>query len=268
MDKIDLVVYSLASPVRQHPKDGLLYRSSIKPMESVLQIKTVHVEKGEVSEITLEPATEEEAKSTVAVMGGEDWEFWIDSLAEADLLAEGAKTISYTYIGSKLTWPIYWDGTLGLAKADLDRASRAISEKLTTIGGKAQVAVLKAIVSQASAAIPVVPLYVALLFRVMKRMKIHEDCITHIYRLFATQLLDGVEQRLDDEGRIRMDDLELRPEVQKVVSQNWLKVTTENLDELGDLEGFRSDFLNIFGFGFDDIDYELDVDPKRIFDFG
>ena len=268
MDKIDLVVYSLASPVRQHPKDGLLYRSSIKPMESVLQIKTVHVEKGEVSEITLEPATEEEAKSTVAVMGGEDWEYWIDALAEADLLAEGAKTISYTYIGSKLTWPIYWDGTLGLAKADLDRASRAISEKLTTIGGKAQVAVLKAIVSQASAAIPVVPLYVALLFRVMKRMNLHEDCITHIYRLFATQLLDGVEQRLDDEGRIRMDDLELRSEVQKIVSQNWLKVTTENLDELGDLEGFRSDFLNIFGFGFDAIDYELDVDPKRVFDFG
>jgi enoyl-[acyl-carrier protein] reductase/trans-2-enoyl-CoA reductase (NAD+) len=179
MDKIDLVVYSLASPVRQHPTDGLLYRSSIKPLESVLQIKTVHVEKGEVSEISLEPATEEEVKSTVAVMGGEDWEYWIDALAEANLLAEKAKTISYTYIGSELTWPIYWDGTLGLAKADLDRASRAISEKLTTIGGKAQVAVLKAIVSQASAAIPVVPLYVALLFRVMKR--IFTKTVSRIY---------------------------------------------------------------------------------------
>ena len=268
LGQLDLVVYSLAAPRRTHPKTGEVFNSTLKPIGQATTQKGVNTDKEAIQDFRLEPATQEEIDHTVAVMGGEDWEYWIDALAEADLLAEGAKTISYTYIGSKLTWPIYWDGTLGLAKADLDRASKAISEKLTTIGGKAQVAVLKAIVSQASAAIPVVPLYVALLFRVMKRMNLHEDCITHIYRLFATQLLDGVEQRLDDEGRIRMDDLELRPEIQKVVSENWLKVTTENLDELGDLEGFRSDFLNIFGFGFDEIDYELDVDPKRILDFG
>ena len=227
-------------------------------------IKTVHVEKGEVSEVSLEPATQEESANTVAVMGGEDWELWMQMLKEQDLLAPGAQTVAYTYIGSELTWPIYWEGTLGLAKADLDRASRAISDNLADIGGSARVAVLKAIVSQASSAIPVVPLYVALLFKVMKEQGIHEDCISHIYRLFSTQLVPGIEQRLDDQGRIRVDDQELSDAVQGAVKQRWPQVTTENLPQLGDLEGFRQDFLRIFGFGIAGVDYDAEVDPLGI----
>jgi enoyl-[acyl-carrier protein] reductase/trans-2-enoyl-CoA reductase (NAD+) len=264
MGKIDLVVYSLASPVRQHPKSGVLHRSSIKPLGEVLSIKTVHVEKGEVSEVNLEPATAEETENTVTVMGGEDWEFWMQALVEADLLAPQAKTVAYTYIGSELTWPIYWEGTLGQAKLDLDRASRAIGEKLAGIGGDARVAVLKAIVSQASSAIPVVPLYVALLFKAMKDQELHEDCITHIHRLFATQLKKGSQMRLDDAGRIRVDDLELSEPVQDIVKQRWPLVTTENLPELGDLAGFREDFLKIFGFGIDGVDYDAEVSPLSI----
>ena len=177
------------------------------------------------------------------------------------MLAPGAQTVAYTYIGSELTWPVYWEGTLGLAKADLDRASQAISDNLADIGGIARVAVLKAIVSRASSAIPVVPLYVALLFKVMKEHGLHEDCISHIYRLFSTQLVPGVEQRLDGQGRIRVDDQELSDAVQGAVKQRWPEVTTENLAQLGDLEGFRQDFLRIFGFGIACVDYDADVDP-------
>jgi enoyl-[acyl-carrier protein] reductase/trans-2-enoyl-CoA reductase (NAD+) len=261
MGKIDLVVYSLASPVRQHPKTGELHRSAIKPLGEALNIKSVHVDRGEVTQVNLEPATDEEIANTIAVMGGEDWEFWMDALLQADVLAPGCKTVAFTYIGTELTWPIYWDGTLGKAKLDLDRASRAIGEKLSAIDGDARVAVLKAIVSQASSAIPVVPLYVALLFKVMKEQGVHEDIITHIYRLFATQLKAGSTMRLDEEGRIRMDDVELSAEVQAQVLERWPAVTTENLHELGDLTGFREDFLKIFGFGFDGVDYAADVDP-------
>ena len=182
MGKIDLVVYSLASPVRQHPKTGTLHRSSIKPLGDPLTMKSVHVDKGEVMDVVLEPADDQEVADTVAVMGGEDWEFWMDALLEADVLAQNCQTVAFTYIGSKLTWPIYWDGTLGKAKLDLDRAGNAIRAKLEGSGGDARVAVLKAIVSQASSAIPVVPLYVALLFKVMKAQGIHEDCIAHIHR--------------------------------------------------------------------------------------
>lgn len=264
MGQIDLVVYSLASPARQHPRTGVLHRSSIKPLGEVLDIKTVHVEKGEVSEVSLEPATQEESENTVAVMGGEDWEFWMQMLQEQDLLAPGAQTVAYTYIGSELTWPIYWEGTLGLAKADLDRASQAISKNLQGVGGSARVAVLKAIVSQASSAIPVVPLYVALLFKVMKEQGMHEDCISHIYRLFSTQLVPGAQQRLDDQGRIRVDDQELSAPIQQAVKERWPQVTSDNLSELGDLAGFREDFLRIFGFGIKGVDYDAEVDPQGI----
>ena len=264
LGQIDLVVYSLASPVRQHPKTGELHRSSIKPLGEVLDIKTVHVEKGEVSNVSLEPATEQEIADTVTVMGGEDWEYWIDALLAADLLAPKAKTVAYTYIGSELTWPIYWEGTLGKAKADLDRASGEIQQKLQSIGGDAHVAVLKAIVSQASAAIPVVPLYAALLFQVMKEQGSHEECIEHIDRLFASQLQAGATMRLDDSGRIRVDDLELSETVQAEVKRRWPLVDTQNLPALGDLAGFRTDFLKIFGFGIDGVDYDADVDPQRI----
>ena len=188
----------------------------------------------------------------------------MQALVEADLLAPQAKTVAYTYIGSELTWPIYWEGTLGQAKLDLDRASQSINEKLVEIGGGARVAVLKAIVSQASSAIPVVPLYVALLFKVMKDEGLHEDCITHIHRLFATQLKGGSQMRLDDAGRIRVDDPELLEPVQDIVKQRWPLVTTENLPELGDLAGFRRDFLKIFGFGIDGVDYDAEVSPLTI----
>lgn len=261
MGKIDLVVYSLASPVRAHPRTGELHRSTIKPLGEALNIKSVHVDRGEVIEVNLEPATEQETADTVAVMGGEDWEFWIEALLESDVLAQGAKTVAFTYIGTELTWPIYWEGTLGQAKLDLDRASRANQERLKAVGGDARVAVLKAIVSQASSAIPVVPLYVALLFKVMKEQGIHEDIISHIHRLFATQIKAGEPLRLDEDGRIRMDDIELSDEVQAEVQRRWPLVNTENLDELGDLTGFREDFLKIFGFGFEGVDYEADVDP-------
>ena len=264
LGQIDLVVYSLASPVRQHPKTQVLHRSSIKPLGEVLDIKTVHVEKGVVSDVALEPATTEEIADTVTVMGGEDWEYWMDALLTADLLAPNAKTVAYTYIGSELTWPIYWEGTLGKAKADLDRASAQIQQKLQPTGGDARVAVLKAIVSQASAAIPVVPLYAALLFRVMKEQGSHETCIEHIDRLFASQLQADAEMRLDEAGRIRVDDLELADQVQAEVKRRWPLVNTDNLPELGDLTGFREDFLKIFGFGIDGVDYDAEVDPQRI----
>ena len=264
LGQIDLVVYSLASPVRQHPKTDELHRSAIKPLGEVLEIKTVHVEKGEVSNVALEPATEQEIADTVTVMGGEDWEYWIDALLANDLLAPNAKTVAYTYIGSELTWPIYWEGTLGKAKADLDRASGEIQRKLQAIEGDARVAVLKAIVSQASAAIPVVPLYAALLFQVMKEQGSHEECIEHIDRLFTSQLQIGATMRLDDAGRIRVDDLELAEVVQTEVKRRWPLVETDNLPELGDLSGFREDFLKIFGFGIQGVDYDAEVDPQRI----
>lgn len=261
MGKIDLVVYSLASPVRQHPRTGELFRSAIKPLGEALDIKSVNVDRGEVVQVNLEPATVEETAATVAVMGGEDWEFWMDALLEADVLAPGCRTVAFTYIGTQLTWPIYWEGTLGQAKLDLDRASKAIAAKLSALGGEARVAVLKAIVSQASSAIPVVPLYVALLFKVMKEQGVHEDIISHIHRMFATQLKSGAQMRLDEDGRIRMDDIELSDAVQQKVLERWPQVSSENLAELGDLSGYREDFLKIFGFGFDGVDYDADVDP-------
>lgn len=261
MGKIDLLVYSLASPVRQHPKTGELHRSSIKPLGKPVHIKSLNVDKGLVHEVDLEPATDEETAATIAVMGGEDWEFWIDALAEADVLGEGFRTMAYTYIGTELTWPIYWEGTLGKAKEDLDRAAEAIRGRLTSVSGDARVATLKAIVSQASSAIPVVPLYASLLFRVMKDAHVHEGIIEHVYRLFATQLAAGVTMNLDESGRIRVDDWELADDIQNEVRRRWPLVTTENLPELGDLEGFQADFLKIFGFGYQGVDYEADQDP-------
>ncbi len=261
LGQIDLLIYSLASPVRQHPRTGVLHRSTIKPLGEAQHIKSVHVDRGEVIEVDLEPATPEETANTVAVMGGEDWEFWVEALEQAGVLASGFHTLAFTYIGTELTWPIYWEGTLGKAKEDLDRAASAMTPKLAKTGGEARVAVLKAIVSQASSAIPVVPLYVALLFKVMKERDVHEDCVRHIHRMFATQLASGAELRLDDVGRIRMDDVELGHEIQEEVRRRWALVNTGNLAEVGDLAGFREDFLKIFGFGFAGVDYDADVDP-------
>jgi enoyl-[acyl-carrier protein] reductase / trans-2-enoyl-CoA reductase (NAD+) len=261
LGQIDLVVYSLASPVRQHPKTGELHRSAIKPLGESVHIKTLNVDRGVVHEVDLQPATPEEARATVAVMGGEDWEMWIDALQQAGVLATGFRSVAYTYIGSELTWPIYWKATLGKAKEDLDRAARALRERLAPLQGDARVATLKAIVSQASAAIPVVPLYASILFRVMKEQGTHEDTISHIQRLFATQLAAGATMNLDEEGRIRLDDLELASAVQDEVKRRWPLVTTANLDQLADLQGFREDFLKIFGFGIDGVDYQAEQDP-------
>jgi len=260
LGQIDLLVYSLASPVRQHPRTGVLHRSVIKPLGRVQHFKTLNVDRGIVHEVDLEPATDQETADTVTVMGGEDWEFWIDALREAKVLAPGFKTVAYTYIGTELTWPIYWEGTLGKAKEDLDRAAEAMRRRLDG-EGDARVAVLKAVVTQASTAIPVVPLYASLLFRVMKDADVHEDCIGQIDRLFRTRLYGDDAPPLDERGRLRVDDLELAPAIQAEVTRRWPLVSTENIAELGDLEGFRSDFLRIFGFGMPGVDYDEDLDP-------
>ncbi len=261
MGKIDLLVYSLASPVRQHPHTGELHRSVIKPLGSALQMKTVNVDRGEVFQIDLEPADAAETAATVAVMGGEDWEFWIDALQRAGVLAPRFRTLAYTYIGTELTWPIYWEGTLGKAKEDLDRAATAITDELVDLQGQARVAVLKAVVTQAMSAIPVVPLYASLLFKTMKERNVHENPIQHIYRMFATQLCGAEPMNLDEAGRIRMDDVEMSDEIQQEVRRRWGLVSTDNLAELGDLDGFREEFLKIFGFGLSGVDYDADLDP-------
>ena len=257
---IDLLVYSLASPVRQHPRTGVVYRSAIKPVGRHFHVKTLNQATGEVREVDLEPATDEETAATVVVMGGEDWEFWVDALLDANVLAPGFKTVSYTYIGSELTWPIYWHATLGKAKEDLDRAAKAINVRLSALGGDARVAVLKAVVTQASSAIPVVPLYFALLFRVMKDAHNHENCIDHIDRLFRGALYSGEAPNVDEVGRLRLDDRELSEAIQEEVLRRWPLVSGENVADLADLEGIRADFLKIFGFGLDGVDYDADVD--------
>lgn len=257
---IDLLVYSLASPVRTDPDTGVLHRSAIKPVGRTVHIKSLNVDKGLVHEVNLAPATEEEIAATVKVMGGEDWERWVAFLQQRGLLNPGFKTVAYTYIGSELTWPIYWEATLGKAKEDLDRAATGMRQRLSAVGGDARVAVLKAVVTQASSAIPVVPLYASILFRVMKDMNLHEDCIQHIHRLMRAHVYpDSAAPPLDPVGRFRVDDWELRNDVQAEVKGRLAMVNTDNLMQLSDLAGFRRDFLRIFGFEADGVDYDADV---------
>jgi enoyl-[acyl-carrier protein] reductase / trans-2-enoyl-CoA reductase (NAD+) len=259
---VDLLVYSLAAPVRTDPDTGVLYRSAIKPIGRTVHIKTLNVEKGVVHEADLAPASVDEIASTVKVMGGEDWERWVAHLHDQQLLNPGFKTIAYTYIGSQLTWPIYWEGTLGKAKEDLDRAAAALRSLLEPLRGDARVAVLKAVVTQASSAIPVVPLYLSILFKVMKSMNLHEDPVRHIDRLVRGHLYSGsMVQRFDDMGRLHVDDWELRQDVQTDVQERWARVSTDNIMEVSDLAGFRRDFLRIFGFEADGVDYDADVSP-------
>ena len=266
MEPIDLLIYSLASPVRQHPKTGKLHRSVIKPLGSSFESRTrdLNLNTGDarVVDVTIDPANSKEAEETVAVMGGEDWQFWIEALSEAGVLAQNFKTVAYTYIGNELTWPIYWDGTLGKAKEDLDRTSKQIQVQLEK-GGlncEARVAVLKAVVTQASTAIPVVPLYFSILFKVMKQQGTHENCIQHIHRLFQEELYGTKEKRLDEKGRIRMDNHELDEQVQAAVLEAWSSIDSSNVKALADIEGFRSDFMRIFGFGIENVDYDADQD--------
>ena len=260
MGQIDLLVYSLAAPVRTNPRTGERFRSAIKPLGEPLAVKSLDVNKGEVREIVLPPADEDETDATVQVMGGEDWEWWIDALLSAEVLAPGFKTVAYSYLGSDLTARIYREGTLGRAKADVDRAAAAIQSRLGDVGGEARVAVLKAIVSQASTAIPVVPLYMSILFRVMREQGSHETSIEHIDRLFRDGLYGDAIGR-DEVGRLRADARELADAVQDEVRRRWDVVDSDNIGALSDLDQFRDEFLALFGFGFDGVDYDADVDP-------
>lgn len=262
MGPIDLVVYSLASPRRTHPRTGVVHKSTLQPLGAPYTNKTVDTDKGIVSEVTIPPADEAAVADTVAVMGGEDWEMWMDALAGANLLAPGATAVAYSYIGPHHTWPIYKDGTIGRAKIDLERAARAIDAKLKAHGdGRAFISVNKALVTQASSAIPVVPLYISILYKVMKEMGLHEGCGEQMQRLFATQLYNGNKPQFDAEGRVRIDDWEMRPDVQAKVAALWPQVTTENLPQLTDIAGYRAEFLKLFGFGLPGVDYEADVEP-------
>jgi enoyl-[acyl-carrier protein] reductase/trans-2-enoyl-CoA reductase (NAD+) len=268
LGQVDLVVYSLASPRRVHPKTGVIHKSVLKPVGAPYTAKTVDTDKGIVSDITIEPATEQEIRDTTAVMGGEDWEMWIDALAAAGVLAEGASTVAYSYIGPKVTWAIYRNGTIGRAKEDLEAAAGRIARKLAPAGGRAYVSINKALVTQASSAIPVVPLYISLLYRIMKEKALHEGCIEQIQRLFAGRLYNGASSQLDDQGRIRIDDLEMLPEVQEAVEKIWPTVTTENLSAVTDIAGYRQEFLRLFGFGLPGVDYEAETEPIVPVSFG
>jgi enoyl-[acyl-carrier protein] reductase/trans-2-enoyl-CoA reductase (NAD+) len=259
LGQVDLVVYSLAAPRRTHPKTGEVFNSTLKPIGRATTQKGVNTDKEAIQDFHLEPATQEEIDHTVAVMGGEDWEMWITALAEAGVLAEGVKTTAYTYIGEKITWDIYWHGTIGAAKQDLDRRVKGIRERLDPLGGDARVSVLKAVVTQASAAIPAMPIYLAILFKVMKARGVHEGCIEQIDRLFRDRLYGDGD--LDDEGRLRVDQLELDPAVQAEVAGIWEQIDTDNLKSLADFDGYRQEFLQLFGFGVDGVDYAADVDP-------
>lgn len=259
LGQVDLVIYSLASPVRLDPTTGILHRSVLKPIGQTFTNKTVDFHTGKVSEISIEPCNEEDIVNTVKVMGGEDWTMWIDALKKENLLAQGATTIAYSYIGPEVTEPVYRKGTIGRAKDHLEATAFTITDTLKDIDGKAYVSVNKALVTQASSAIPVIPLYISLLYKVMKSQDVHEGCIEQIQRLYQQRLYTGSEIPTDDKGRIRIDDWEMREDIQTQVTKLWDEATTENLGEIGDLEGYRTDFYNLFGFGFEKVDYKADT---------
>ncbi|WP_417761971.1 enoyl-ACP reductase FabV [Shewanella sp.] len=268
LGEIDMVVYSLASPVRKLPDTGEVIRSSLKPIGETYTSTAVDTNKDVIIEASVEPATEQEIADTVTVMGGQDWELWINALSEAGVLADGCKTVAYSYIGTKLTWPIYWHGALGKAKMDLDRAAHALNDKLATNGGSANVAVLKSVVTQASSAIPVMPLYIAMVFKKMREERLHEGCMEQIYRMFSQRLYkaDGTAPETDADNRLRLDDWELREDIQQHCQQLWPKITSENLSELTDYREYKAEFIKLFGFGIEGIDYEQDVNPEVDFD--
>jgi len=260
LGKVDLVIYSLAAPRRTHPKTGEVLSSTLKPIGKSITLRGVDTDKEVVKDTTLQPATPEEIEGTVAVMGGEDWQMWIDALADAGVLADGAKTTAFTYLGEKLTHDIYWNGSIGAAKKDLDQKVLSIRERLAASGGDARVSVLKAVVTQASSAIPIMPLYLSLLFKVMKEQGTHEGCIEQVYSLYKDSLY-GNPPVLDDEGRLRADYKELAPEVQDRVKLLWDQVSDENLYEMTDFAGYKAEFLRLFGFEIPGVDYEADVSP-------
>ncbi|MHA8106957.1 enoyl-ACP reductase FabV [Aquirufa sp. 5-AUSEE-100C1] len=262
LGQVDLVIYSLASPVRQHPVSGVLHRSVLKPIGDTFSDKTVDFHTGIVSDVTITPCNEEDIANTVAVMGGEDWQMWTNALLEAGVLADGAMTVAYSYIGPKVTEPVYRKGTIGMAKDHLEATAFKITEDLAKIGGKAFVSVNKALVTQASSAIPVIPLYISLLYKIMKANGSHEGCIEQIQRLFSARLYNNGGVPVDEKGRIRIDDWEMDDAVQKEVAELWKSATTENLPAIGDLNGYKSDFLNLFGFGLDGVDYAAEANEN------
>lgn len=268
LGQIDMVVYSLASPVRKLPSTGEVIRSALKPIGETYTSTAVDTNKDIIIEASVEPATEQEIQDTVTVMGGEDWELWINALSDAGVLADGCKTVAYSYIGTELTWPIYWDGALGKAKMDLDRAATALNSKLSQTGGSANVAVLKSVVTQASSAIPVMPLYIAMVFKKMREEGVHEGCMEQIYRMFSQRLYkaDGTEAEVDEKNRLRLDDWELRADIQDHCRQLWPQITTENLKSLTDYVEYKEEFLKLFGFGIEGVDYDADVNPEVDFD--
>ncbi len=259
LGQVDMVIYSLASPVRMHPVTGVLHRSVLKPIGQTFSNKTVDFHTGLVSQVTIEPANQDDIDNTVVVMGGEDWKMWIDALKNAGTLANGATTIAYSYIGPEVTEAVYRKGTIGRAKDDLEATAFKITDDLKSLNGKAYVSVNKALVTQASSAIPVIPLYISLLYKIMKAEGVHEGCIEQIQRLFEQRIYTGKEVPTDDKGRIRIDDWEMRDDIQDKIKTLWEKATTENLSEIGDLAGYKQDFLNLFGFGFEGVDYNVDT---------
>lgn len=268
LGEIDMVVYSLASPVRRLPDSGEVIRSALKPIGETYTATAVDTNKDCIIEATVEPATEQEIADTVTVMGGQDWELWIKALSEAGVLANNCKTVAYSYIGTELTWPIYWHGALGKAKMDLDRAAKALNDQLSATGGSANVAVLKSVVTQASSAIPVMPLYIAMVFKKMRQEGLHEGCMEQIYRMFSERLYrtDGAKPETDSDNRLRLDDWELRDDIQQHCRDLWPQVTTENLSELTDYREYKAEFIKLFGFGIEGIDYDADVNPYVEFD--
>ncbi|WP_438466033.1 enoyl-ACP reductase FabV [Marinomonas sp. PE14-40] len=268
LGQVDMVVYSLASPVRKLPETGEVIRSVLKPIGETYRATAIDTNKNTIIDAEVEPATEEEIAATTTVMGGQDWELWMSALEEAGVLADGTRTVAYSYIGSEITWPIYWHGALGKAKEDLDRAASEINKRLAVNGGGANVAVLKSVVTQASAAIPVMPLYLAMVFNVMRKEGIHEGCIEQIQRMFSERLYNDLDPatNVDDANRLRLDDLELREDVQAACRELWPSITTENLFEKTDYQLYKDEFLKLFGFGVEGVDYDADVAPEVEFD--
>ena len=260
LGQVDMVVYSLASPRRQHPITGQVYNSTLKPIGKNVVQQGVDTNKNIIKEFTIEAATQEEIDNTVAVMGGEDWQMWIDALQAAGVLAPGCQTTAYTYVGEAVTRDIYWDGTIGAGKKDLDKKVIGIRETMQKVGGDARVSVLKAVVTQASAAIPVMPLYLGLLFKVMKQQGTHEGCIEQIDLLFRESLC-GDKPQMDEVGRLRADYKEIEPQVQREVEQLWSQINDDNLDDISDMQGYMEEFLRLFGFGVAGVNYDAEVSP-------
>jgi len=263
LQQVDLIIYSLATPRRVHPITGEMYSSVLKPTEKMFCGKTIDVFRGEVKSAEIEPANEEEIAHTVKVMGGEDWQMWIDFLDQENLLAKGIVTVAYSYIGPELTYDLYKNGSIGKAKLDLKLTADRLNQRLKAIHGRALVTIAKAVVTQSSSAIPVVPLYISILYKLMKQNGTHEGCIEQMYRLFHEKLYSTRSSAYDAEGYIRVDDLEMRQDIQEKIKKVWAEVSTDNLMILTDLQGYRDDFYQLFGFNIVGVDYDQDVSPQR-----